>query len=216
MKKFIMIAVTLFMVTSVFAQEIVEVVKVEWDTRNKGAYLGPYSDSRVYLSNGQFLKYICDKNMLGKITCSEWRLYGKDKRCLGEVDFPVTLGDKNLVGQKFENKYYVFTRINQNKQKVATYTIKKVSVHEVTSEFTASMNGDFSYKWANFIINKGEAKGSISGSAKGGMRTIVNIFFDNGKYATIEASSDPIWLDAEPGMQVEHYRIGDKNFYNLL
>ena len=80
MKKLIIIAITLFMATSVFAQEIVEVVKVEWDTRDKGAYFGPYSDSRVYLSNGQYLKYYCDKNMLGKITCNKWSLFEKGKR----------------------------------------------------------------------------------------------------------------------------------------
>lgn len=215
MKKFIMIAITLFMATSVFAQEIVEVVGVKWDTRDKGALYGPYDGSYIYLSNGQYLMYVLRKKLVGDYTRNYWLLYTKGESGFERVDFPVTLGDKNLVGQKFEKKGDTFfTRISQ--QKVGIYTIKKVSIHEVTSEFTASMNGDFSYKWAHFIINKGKAEGSISGSAKGGTRTIVNIFFENGKKATIEASSDPIWLDAEPGMQVEHYRFGDKNFYNLL
>lgn len=213
MKKIITIALTLFMATNVFAQEIVEVVRVQWNLR-ASKYSGPYDGSYVYLSNGQILRYCLSTNEWGKVTTKGWVLFDEGETCSNKVaTFPVTLGANNLVGQKFQKRYDTFTPVTL--QKVGTYTIKKVSVHEVTSEFTASMNGDFSYKGA-FIMNRAKAKGSVSGSAKGGPRTIVNIFFENGKKATIEASEDPIWLDAEPGMQAEHYRFGDKNFYNLL
>ena len=102
-------------------------------------------------------------------------------------------------------------------EKMGVYTIQMASVHEVNSDFSANMNVDFSYKLAFVVLaGGGKATSQAIGSAKGGSRTIVNIFFDNGKKITIEASTDPIWLDAEPGMQVEHYRIGSKDYYNLL
>ena len=212
MKKLIIIAVTLFMATNVFAQEILEVVKVQWENPN-GVWLGAsleYNHSKICFSDGSCMYYQNDRTISNK----GWLYIASDNsyRCM--VSFPVTLGS-NIKGNKYQKHGNTFTRVSL--QKVGTYTIKKVSVHEVTSEFTASMSGDYSYKWAYVIIaGGGKAKGSISGSAKGGPRTIVNIFFENGKKVTIEASEDPIWLDAEPGMQVEHYRIGDKNFYNLL
>ena len=216
MRKLIIIAVTLFMATNVFAQEVVEVIGVQWRPEGLGLYdSGKYDGSTVYFSNGQSLRYSVVVTVFGKVTRRAWFLFDKDQTCsYVTVNFPVAIGS-DIVGQKFQKRYNTYTRVSL--QKVGTYTIKKVSVHEVTSEFTASMNGDYSYKWAHVLIaGGGKAKGSVSGSAKGGPRTIVNIFFENGKKATIEASEDPIWLDAEPGMQAEHYQLGDKNFYNLL
>ena len=208
MKKLIIIAVTLFMATNVFAQEIVEVTNVEWKRFSTSRYYtGRYLDfhtSRVYFSDGSCIYY---NNIRNDEKWQGW--WNGDAYNPQKVSFPVTLGS-NIIGQKFQKRYNSYTRVSL--QKVGTYTIKKVSVHDVNSEFTASMKADFSYR--SFLYRR--ASGSASGSAKGGTRTIVNIFFENGKKATIEASSDPIWLDAEPGMQVEHYRIGDKNFYNLL
>ncbi len=207
MKKCIIIAMMLFMATNVFAQEILEVVKVQWENPN-GVWMGAsleYNHSKICFSDGSCMYYQNDRTISNK----GWLYIASDNsyRCM--VNFPVTLGS-NIKGNKYQKHGNTFTRVSL--QKVGTYTIKKVSVHEVTSEFTASMNADFSYR--GFFYRR--ANGSASGSAKGGPRTIVNIFFENGKKATIEASSDPIWLDAEPGMQVEHYRIGTKNFYNLL
>ena len=212
MKKCIIIAMMLFMATNVFAQEILEVVKVQWENPN-GVWLGAsleYNHSIICFSDGSWMYYQNDRTISNK----GWVYIASDDRHRCMVNFPVTLGS-NIKGNKYQKHGNTFTRVSW--QKVGTYTIKKVSVHEVTSEFAASMSGDYSYKWAHVLIaGGGKAKGSISGSARGGTRTIVNIFFENGKKVTIEASQDPIWLDAEPGMQVEHYRIGTKNFYNLL
>ena len=212
MKRLIIIAVTLFMATNVFAQEILEVVKVQWENPN-GVWYGTsleYNNSKIWFSDGTHLIYRNNKRNSNK----GWIYMTPDYSCSYMVSFPVTFGS-NIKGNKYQKHGNTYTRVSL--QKVGTYTIKKVSVHEVTSEFTASMSGDYSYKWAHVLIaGGGKAKGSISGSAKGGTRTIVNIFFENGKKVTIEASQDPIWLDAEPGMQVEHYRIGTNNFYNLL
>ncbi len=207
MKKLIIIAVTLFMATNVFAQEILEVVKVQWENPNGVWYGGSleYNHSKIWFSDGSWMYYQNDRTNSNK----GWLYIASDSsyRCM--VSFPVTLGS-NIKGNKYQKHGNTFTRVSL--QKVGTYTIKKVSIHDVNSEFTASMKADFSYR--SFLYRR--ASGSASGSAKGGTRTIVNIFFENGKKVTLEASEDPIWLDAEPGMQVEHYRIGDKNFYNLL
>ena len=197
----------LFMATNVFAQEILEVVEVQWKNPN-GVWYGAsleYNHSTICFSDGSWMYYQNDRTISNK----GWVHISSDSRCRCMVSFPVTLGS-NIKGNKYQKHGNTFTRVSL--QKVGTYTIKKVSVHDVNSEFTASMKADFSYR--SFLYRR--ASGSASGSAKGGTRTIVNIFFENGKKATIEASEDPIWLDAEPGMQVEHYRIGDKNFYNLL
>lgn len=97
-------------------------------------------------------------------------------------------------------------------QKRGTLTIKKTATHQVNSEFNASLKGDFSYH--SFIVGNGS--GSIRGSASGGTRTVVNVFFDNGTSATIDASKDPIWLDAEAGMKVEHHVYRNMNIYKLL
>ena len=58
MRKLIIIAVTLFMATNVFAQEVVEVIGVQWRPEGLGLYdSGKYDGSTVYFSNGQSLRY---------------------------------------------------------------------------------------------------------------------------------------------------------------
>ena len=212
MKRFIIIAMMLFMATNVFAQEIVEVVNVNWNTKSK-AYQQAYTGSQVTLSNGDILEYCAYETgaLLPKANPGYrgWILLDKDGYHGKKVNFSTRIG-YNIRGAKYQKYGNTYTPFHP--ERVGIYTIKKVSIHDVNSEFTASMNADFSYR--GFFYRR--ASGSASGSAKGGTRTIVNIFFENGKKATIEASSDPIWLDAEPGMQVEHYQVGNQNYYNLL
>ena len=114
MKKFIIAIVTLFITTSMFSQEIVEVIGVKWDTKNKST-CGPYDGSYVYLSNGQYLKYVLRKNVWGEYIYSYWMLFTKNESGFKRVHFFVKPGDENLVGQKFEKEDDTFTRINQQK-----------------------------------------------------------------------------------------------------
>ena len=103
-----------------------------------------------------------------------------------------------------------------------TYTIKKAVTREVNVETQANINGTFSYNsFFAFVTvlgggGGGKAKGSISGSMRGGTKTVVNIFFGEGKYASIVAADDPIWLEAKPGMKVKHYTVRDTNLYELI
>ena len=86
-------------------------------------------------------------------------------------------------------------------------TIVKVSKHEIPSDADGILC-DFSYS----AINKGLSNGSVSSTKS----IIVNLYFNDGSRASINATSDPIWLDAEAGMQVEHFTFKSLNFYNLL
>ena len=103
-----------------------------------------------------------------------------------------------------------------------TYTITKVSTREINVETQAHINGAFSYNSFLAFISAfgggggGKAKGSFSGSMQGGTKTVVNVFFGDGKYASITAAEDPIWLEAKPGMKIEHYTVRDVNLYKLI
>jgi len=102
-----------------------------------------------------------------------------------------------------------------------TLTIKSVKVHEVKRETSASLNGDFSHDGFLALFKGtgggyGNANGKISGSMRGGTKTVVNLVFDNGTYASIEAADEPIWLDAEAGMKVKLYKLRDTKLYELI
>ena len=102
-------------------------------------------------------------------------------------------------------------------KKVGVYTIKKVFVRTVKAEFEADLNGDFSYRaFAAGIIYNPRANGSVSGKLKGGESTVVNVIFTNQKSITIKAAEDPIWLEAQEGQKVEHYKLGPADIYKLL
>ena len=89
-----------------------------------------------------------------------------------------------------------------NLQKRGTLTIKKVATHQVSSDFNASLKGDFSYH--SFIVGNGS--GSIRGSASGGTRTIVNVFFDKDTLSILRINSElfdvPVRIDI---IDMEHF-----------
>lgn len=102
-------------------------------------------------------------------------------------------------------------------KKVGIYTIKKVFVRTVKAEFEADLNGDFSYRaFVAGIIYNPRANGSVSGKLKGGESTVVNVIFTNQKSTTIKAAEDPIWMEAQEGQKVEHYKLGPADVYKLL
>lgn len=222
MKRIILIAIVMFMVTSAFAQEFIAVKMVIWKNENvdeaTSRGIGKYDGSIVELSDGTTLIH-CART--AKNFKDFWYYYTEDNSTK-IVNIDIQMG-ADVEGRLYKRVYMgewnneVVTFFPIAPEKIGVYTIKKASVHEVNSEFSANMNADLSYKCFFVILTGGgKATSQATGSAKGGLRTIVNIFFDNSKNITIEASTDPIWLDAEPGMQVEHYRIGNRDCYNLL
>ena len=173
----------------VSAQEIISVVRC--DCRNGW--------STVYLSNGDLLEPAFGKS---------WKLGHPEEY---DITTDLVHGRKYAEGTLVQKIGKLYRLVNL--RKVGQYTIDRIRIHEITAEQAETMSGDFTYKryaWS------GKAKGQIKSSSSGGSRTIVNIYFTNGKHATIEASKEPIWLDAEKGMQVEHYQWGNDNVYNLL
>ena len=194
MKKFVILMCCLLFTEFTFAQEI---VKVEME--------GISPDTRVhaiYLSNG---------DVLFSYGSNDWMRRVPDKKTV-DADFINCrhYAQGTLVHKSEGGLIYRLVDL----KKIGTYTISKARVHEVNSEMISSMSADYSFKMWALLHAKGTGKERAASS--GGTRTIVNLFFSNGKNASIEASSDPIWLDAEQGMQVEHWQWGDYNVYKLL
>lgn len=205
MKKFIIIA-TMLLSVSAFAQgQFIKVDRCSISYEKEKNFLGPVTlkvkDHKIYLSNGDVIKY--------DNYSSYWYIDGSCCHHHGKCMTSFIPGRNYPSGTLVYKSGKSYDIVDL--QNMGTLTIKKVTVHQVSSEFSASIKGDFSYH--SFIIGNGS--GNIRGSATGGRRTIVNVFFDNGMAATIEASSEPLWLDAEPGMKVEHYRYRDINVYKL-
>ena len=208
MRRSIIIIATMLLTVSAFAQgQFLEIDRCTVNYEQVTGFMGiskgvKISSQTICLSNGEVIKY--------KDGFKYWYRDGGccpyDNRCMTDFIFGMDYPQGTLV-YKSGNNYELV-----NLQKRGVLTIKKVSTHQVSSEFNASLNGDFSYR--SFIVGRGS--GSLRGSASGGTRTIVNVFFDNGTSATIEASKDPIWLDAEAGMKVEHSTYKSINIYKLL
>ena len=98
-------------------------------------------------------------------------------------------------------------------EKIGTYTIKKVVVRDVNVETNANL--DFSYSSYRRLF-RGRSSLTAHGSMEGGIKTIVNVVYTNGETSSIIAADDPIWLEAEVGQEVEHYKIRDYNIYKLI
>lgn len=194
MKKFVILMCCFLFTSLAFAQEIVK-VEMEYINPRIGVH-------RISLSNGDELVSYATNN---------WERRSPDKKTV-DADFinrhhypQGTLVHKSEGG-------LIYRLVNL--KKIGTYTISKARIHEVNSEMISSMSADYSYRMWMLAYAKGTGKQKETSS--GGTRTIVNLFFSNGQNATIEASSDPIWLDAEEGMQVEHWQWKDYNVYKLL
>lgn len=203
MKKITLITGLMLLAASAFAQsQIIKVDRCIIRYRDVTNIWGKVVERKISsqtmcLSNGDILTYSL-----------QWGVWENEDKSPTQANF--TLGKNYPAGTlvyKAGNNYEVI-----NLQQRSTLTITKVSPHQVSSEFNASLSGSFSYN--SFIF--GHGFGNIKGRAFGGTRTIVNVFFDNNTSATIEASQDPIWLDAEPGMKVVHYTYKNMNIYKLL
>lgn len=189
MRKFVIFVFCSLFAVCISAQEIVSVVRCDC----KDGY------SKVYLSNGEVL----DQGWL-----NNWILIYPDEY---DVTTDLVRGRKYAEGTLVQKTGKLYKLVDL--KKVGVYTIDRVRTHTVTAEQAESMAGDFSYRG---IFTYRRAEGKIKSSVSGGSRTIVNVYFTNGQYATIEASNDPIWLDAEKGMQVEHYQWSNVNVYKIL
>ncbi|MBQ8871035.1 MAG: hypothetical protein IJ019_06650 [Alphaproteobacteria bacterium] len=206
MNKYLIMFMAMLLSISAFAQgEIIQVDRNAVDKRNVTNFWKEVVGTRVnrhmvYLSNGDVLMWYIHN-------C--WEL--QTPKGYKPVHSTLIAGKDYPVGTliyKSGNNYEVV-----NLHKVGIYTIKKVKAHDVSSEYDASLNGHFSYGGFLGIHN---GSGNISGKLSGGVKTVVNIFFENGKTATIDASKEPIWLDVEYGMKVEHYTYKGMNIYKLL
>lgn len=192
MKKFFLFI--LLALSSVSYAQILRVEAVE-----KDEYLG--FKHYFYLSDGSKLMIFKHKELWGEITISD-----KETRIKTDID-PA----KVKVGSLFEKRGLFYTMVSM--YKVSDKTIKYAKIRQVSSEFNASLYGSFSY---GTFLSIGGGRGNISGNASGGKRTLVNIVFTDNTSTSIEASEDPIWLEAAAGMKVEHYKCGTCNIYKLL
>ncbi len=178
--------------------QLLTIEKVRWDGLSYKSGYG--KGSVVYLSNGENLYY----NIYGM-----WEVLGSNPRrviatnlCIGGY-YP-----RGTMIQKIGDTYNVV-----GMYKVADKTIEYAKVREISTSFSAELNGNFSY---NSFLLIGGGSGQISGKASGGTQTIVNIVFTDKSTVSIAASEDPIWLEAKKDMRVEHYKVGTLNVYKLL
>ena len=191
MKKFFIFVFCSLFAVCVSAQEILRIIRCDVSVYN-------HDRSVVYLSNGDILSWAWT---------ATWKLIHPDEYTVtSDLKQGYNYPEGTLV-QKTGKLYKLI-----DLKKVGVYTIERVRTHTVTAEQAENMAGDFSYRRLLYA----RANGKIRSSASGGSRTIVNVYFTNGQYATIEASDDPIWLDAEKGMQVEHYQWSNVNVYKIL
>ncbi len=114
-------------------------------------------------------------------------------------------------GSLIEKRGHSYTAVTM--KKISDKIIKYAKIHQVSEDFNASLYGSFSY---TSFLSISKAIGRAKGEASGGKKTIVNVVFTDNTSASIEASEDPIWLEAAAGMKVEHYKCGTCNIYKLL
>ena len=230
MEKLLFLLVMLLLPFGVSAQEFLKIEDVDYDkicsvkhTNEAFRRSQPHkwdlrTPKKVLLSNGLYLSR-WGTHLYSYIEWLEKRVYWTDnddeyiKTNLS--DFRDVPKDKCFI-YHIGKTYWVETISYKG-----TLTIKSVKVREVKRETSASLNGDFSYD-SFFALFEGtgggggSANGKISGSMRGGTKTVVNLIFDNGTYASIEASDEPIWLEAEAGMKVKLYKLRNTKLYELI
>lgn len=151
----------------------------------------------IYLSNGDNLYF---KNSFCALSLVDGEPIG--------TNFDADDVSEGTLLEKRGNTYNIVSL-----KKGADKVIKYAKVHQVTREFNASLNGNFSY---GTFFSIGAGSGRISGNASGGSKTIVNLVFTDNTSASIEVADDPIWLEAAAGMKVEYYKCGTCNIYKLI
>ena len=203
----------------VSAQEFLKIVEVEYDNvcSKTEWHMKPRfckNDRKmirnVLLSNGYYL------HRTGDHTDFNWYDSGRNAIKTNIMGLRENFSQDSTFIYHIGHTYWVETVTYES-----TLMIKSVKVHEVKSETSASLNGDFSYNsflalWKGIGGGIGRSKGHISGSLQGGTKTIVNLIFENGTFASIEAAADPIWLDAMAGMKVKLYKLRNTKLYVLL
>ncbi len=200
MKKLFFILIAMSFALSAFSQEF---IKIEECHRDKNAHWVMHlaDGSKIYYCDGCIAYHHGVKHH--NIKTNFW----------GHESYDPENGVIWHSGNVYKYEYIV---------RRGTYTITKAVTREVNVETQANINGTFSYNsFFAFITalgggGRGKANGQISGSMRGGTKTVVNVFFGDGKYASIIAAEDPIWLEAKPGMKIEHYTVRDVNLYKLI
>lgn len=169
-------------------------VKVDRCTMRDGDWV-------ICLSNGEVLCY-------GGFWSPEWhRLSDKSKVV---TDFSERTHKKHpefpegTLVYKMGDNY----ELAELEKKSPTLTIVKVSKHEIPAYCGIIGKLDLSYSSFN--------KRRFTDNHTAGKRIIVNLCFDDGSKASIDALDDPIWLDADVDMKVEHFSFKSLHIYNLL
>ena len=95
--------------------------------------------------------------------------------------------------------------------------IEKIVIREINGAYGGTIRGNFGYNsFFTIVGGGGDAKGSLSGSFKGGTYTVANVTFTDGSHASILVTQDEFWLEAEPGMKVNVFTLRDTKIYELL
>ncbi len=202
MKKFLSLSLkgialsVMFLVSqSVFAQQILTVEEVVEYT---SSCCGCSDVLTAHLSNGETLRIYKD---------GRGYLPGKHRGNWVHIDF-ITLKKGDMVLKTTSGEAY--TKVV--KRLMGSYTIKKVSLQKIkTLEIVSLLESVYTQQsWLNSRkITKNAQKSALETTQ------VANVFFTNGKTVTIPINGDPIWLDAEAGMKVNHYRIIDNDVYEL-
>jgi len=179
--------------------EIVTIEQVSW-TAGENLFTGKpfYTGGTMRLSDGDVLFFYPN----GKV-------WNRHKQQLIQGDLKI--GGHYQIGtyiEKCGDEYNIVSLL-----KVSDKKIRYVKIREVSAEFSGSINGVWSY--GSFLGLIGRGRGYISNEISGGKKTVVNVVFTDGIAVSIDASEDPIWLEAAVGMTAEHYTLGHKDIYKL-
>lgn len=204
MKKFILFVVSVLFFIIASAQEFLTVEQV----------YNEYGEIHLILSNGDEIYYY--PGFLWKSEgCYKLKKEDTDERIRGNISPKKKYSRGDIV-------YHTGDYYNvENIDKLPCKIIKEVTFDEVKSEVHASLSGTFSYN-SFFILMRsnglggGSAEGSLSGSIKGGTKTVAIVIFTDGNAVSIDIGDDSLWLKAKPGQKVEHYKVRDTNLYKLV
>lgn len=175
-----------------YVEEVYNFITNQNTTRKQEVHL---SDGKmlIFYKNGYVLYgKDCSKHSSEPVDCTTNRLLKK-----GDMIFKSTSGKSfSLVEKRY----------------LGTYAIKKLSFHMVKSlEVVSLLESVYTYRgWVAQKRSTENEKRTQLENIK-----IANVFFSNGSSATIPVNEDPLWLDAEIGMKVKHYKILNDDIYEL-
>lgn len=153
-------------------------------------------DRVICLSNGEVLCY-------GGFWVERWYRLSDKSEVITDFNHYEKYPEGTLVYKVGDN--YELAKLEK---KELNLTIEKISKHEILADYGTIGKLDFSYSsFSKCYFNDGSLEGK---------RVIVNLYFDDGSKASIDALNDPIWLDAKVGMKVEVFTFKSLHIYNLL